>query len=278
MRKHIIKTVIIICLISITIFNFSDCFGKKAVPVQGAEIDLSAVKELEKADIDSVQKSINAVNQKYEAKRSAEKAERIRKEKSKNAAEGINSVKEQINSGERSLNKIFSSSLIVGDSLIEAISYYHVLDSQLVMGKVSASLYELDSISDKIIAYHPEVLILHYGENHISGPSEEKINRFTNLYIKLIDKFRKKIPDTRIVVSSIFLPSETGLKKSPYLKVIPLYNEALKKMCAEKGIEFLDNDPIFTGNDSFYGGDGVHMDKSFYTEHWLPYIAYVLDL
>lgn len=271
MKKHILRIIIAVCLISIPAYNLFGNINKKSVPVNSAPVDISAIKEIESVNVATVQKEIKD-------QQVAAEAERIENELRESREKGVDSIKSDIDSGETNLKKIFSNTLIAGDSLIEAVSLYHVLDSENVMGKVNASLYELDSISDTIISYQPEVLILHYGENHISGSSQRAIDNFTYFYSELIENFKQKLPDTRIVISSIFLPSKEGLENSPHLINIPLYNDALKEMCKECDVEFLDNSPVFQGEPDFFGGDGVHMDRAFYSEYWLPFVAYELNL
>ena len=49
-------------------------------------------------------------------------------------------------------------------------------------------------------------------------------------------------------------------------------------MCRELGVEYLDNSSLFSGDNSFYEPDGVHLKKLFYTDYWLPFMAHELNL
>lgn len=225
------------------------------------------VQALEEVDPVVAQSKINEIN---------EQEEKLKNTENRNAA--MEEIISKVESGETSYAQLFGNTLIVGDSLIEAITDYGVLSSESVIGEVSATLYRLKALTPTIISYQPDVLVLHYGENHIDGSSEERIRAYTDLYSSLIRQLQQSLPNTEIVVSSTFLPSEYGLSRSPYLRDIPLYNEALSRMCEELGVTFLDNSPIFENGNPYYDADGLHMKRDFYTNSWLPFMAYELDL
>lgn len=284
-KVSVIKIIALICIIAIPAYNICKLLITNNIFITKAKIDTSAVEEIEKADIDDVKKKIDRVN----PHNTTSQTNTSTSSSSDTAAASIgvrnydttgpDRILKMVQNGETTYSKIFKDSIIAGDSLIEALSVYSVLDSDIVMGKVNASLYELDNISGKIISYRPSLLILHYGENHVGGPNQKYVDLYISQYRDLIKKFQTELPDTRIVISSIFIPSEKGLQGYPHLKAVPMFNEALEKLCSELGVEYLDNSPLFSSGDtSFYEGDGMHFKKVFYTDYWLPYIASNLNL
>lgn len=245
--------------------------------------DLSEIKKIDDADIVEIQKLLNISDSNGDSTDDSknDSTDNNYSSSSDNLAKSDYSSDEilkKIKSGETSYSKIFKDTLIAGDSLVEALEAYDILNDENVIGKVNASLYELQSISDKIISYHPNILILHYGENHVGGNSQEYVDNFITFYTSLIKDFKEKLPNTRIVISSIFLPNDQGLASSPHLKSVPSFNEGLEKMCKELDVEYLDNSSLFSKDSNFYEPDGVHLKKIFYTDYWLPFIAYELNL
>lgn len=275
-KKMAVRIISVLCVLFILSYNLAKLAESKKDTSDGANIDLSEIEEIGNKNIADVQKNID--EGKTEKNASDGLTENTSGLISNPSQYSADEILQKVQNSETDYSKIFQDTLIVGDSLVEALSLYNILNSENTMGKVNASLYVLDSLSDSIIAYHPKTLILHYGENHVGGSSQEYIDNFITFYTSLIKNFQEKIPDTRIVVSSIFLPSEQGLATSPHLKSVPLFNEGLEKMCRELGVEYLDNSSLFSGDNSFYEPDGVHLKKMFYTDYWLPFMAHELNL
>ena len=270
-KKTIIRIVAALCILSIPVYNLCKMHNKNKAPESKANVDLSAVEEINQNEVNDVMQNVGGID----ADEASGKNSHSDKGKSQFTPEEIF---EKVQNDETSYPKIYSDALICGDSLVESLQYYSVLNSENVIGKVSASLYDLQDISDQIISYHPKTLVLHYGQNHVENGSDTYVNNFVSFYKPIVENFKKQLPGTRIFISSIFPANEHGLADSPYLSAIPAYNEGLKKMCQELGVEYLDNSPLFEGDLSFYEPDGVHMTKVFYTDHWLPFMAYELNL
>lgn len=275
-KKTMIRIIAIICILIIPAYNLCGMLVTKNIFNFQTNPDLSEIKKLDDSNIGEVQQLINISESENDFTVDNDTSSSdYSKAKSNHSTD---EVLKKVQSGETSYSKIFQNTLIAGDSLVEALAQYSILNEENVMGKVSASLYELQAISDKIISNHPDTLILHYGENHVGGNSQEYVDNFITFYTSLIENFKEKLPNTKIVISSIFLPNDQGLTSSPHLKSIPSFNEGLNKMCKELNVEYLDNSSLFSKDSDFYEPDGVHLKKIFYTDYWLPFIACELNL
>ena len=161
--------------------------------------------------------------------------------------------------------------LIVGDSLVEAITEYGILDDKQVIGMIGGTTIYLSEITDKIVKKKPKAIVLHFGENELGKKSYADI--FIPRYAKSIKKLKKKLPNTEIYVDSIFPVKKKAYKKEPYTKNIPYYNKRLKAMAKELGVHYIDFTPEFKSyKKDYYDADGVHPIKSFYTQQYLPYV------
>ena len=168
-------------------------------------------------------------------------------------------------------NAAYKDILLAGDSLIEAIDTYDILDSDQVYGVVGGSTIYLEDNLNDIVKRHPKYLVLHYGGNELGPKSYTDI--FIPRYKRCIKKLQKKLPNTKIYVDSIFPFEKQALKSSKYGKNIPHFNKCMKEMAKELGVHFIDFTPEFKSyKRNYYDADGIHPIKDFYTEQYLPFV------
>lgn len=161
--------------------------------------------------------------------------------------------------------------LISGDSIVKSIMEYGILSTSHVMAEIGAGTEYLDDISKDIIAANPKYLILHFGENQVV--SEEHAAVFADAYGEIIKQLKKKLPNTKIYVDSIFPVLEKAYGSEPYLVHIPAYNAEIKKMAKEIGVTYLDYDELWASiSPDYYDMDGIHPVSKFYTEQYLPFV------
>lgn len=173
--------------------------------------------------------------------------------------------------GKISLRKVFSGTCFVGDSLLNGLEVYNILNADKLITQVSARLDHLEDNVKKIVSSNPEVLILHYGLNML-WEDEVGTQWFIDDYSELVLKLKKALPYTRIIISSIF-PVNSEVVTDEIFTHITRHNKALKKMCKDIGVEFLDSSGLVEQCREYYGPDGIHFNASFYSEKWLPYIV-----
>lgn len=171
---------------------------------------------------------------------------------------------------EDSYRKIFANTCIVGDSLMNGLEIYGILNSDTLITQVSASLYHLEENVSSVIAANPKNVILHYGLNMLEE-EDYMLENFIEMYKELILEIKEGLPKSRIIVSLIFPVDSTYDLESVYER-IPAYNSAMVTMCNEIGVETLDSSSLLTDGDDYYDGDGIHVTASFYSEQWLPFV------
>ncbi len=256
MKKTIVSFLIMMIIL---IYPASNVFkmaeqSSEASPQRRTQTDI--LKKLSDADIRDIQKKISQVKE-NSSQDSAEK-------------DPVKMILQQLDSGEITYRNLFKDVYIAGDSLMNGLESYNILNSNNLFTQVSASLYHLSDNSSKIIGVNPEVLILHYGLNMLETDSGQP-ERFVSFYKKLIAELKEALPDTKIIVSGLF-PVDTDIVKAKRFGRIDEYNQALQAMCDELSVEFLDNSTVLPENADFYASDGIHLNKSFYQDYWLRYI------
>lgn len=270
MKKTLLKICAIALIFLIPAVNLFTDFHRETPEESTAAADISALERLSAGKVSAVEKEIEKTEEK--------KQERIyRQQLLKERAKSRQKLLEQIRSGAITYRQIFSDTLIVGDSLMNGLEIYDILDSANMITKVGASLYHLGDNVEKIISYSPKVLILHYGVNMIEG-KDYFIDNFISMYKGYIGEIRKGSPDTKIVVSGMFPVSSKGIENEPVLANCPKYEKRIAEMCGELGVTYLDNTKIIKDGSAYYDMDGIHMKRDFYTDVWLVYAATQLGL
>ena len=230
---------------------------------------LAALERFESVDVGKVEAKIRAI----ELKRLEEMERRNRRLR-------LEEILRLIDSGKLTYRKAMKSVYIAGDSLMEGLEVYDILNSNHIFAQVSASLSHLEEHFDKIVSIHPPVLILHYGLNMIAA-DDAHADAFIRKYTSDIKKLQKALPDTRIVVSLLF-PVDREVATAKRFGAISKYNKKLQKMCADLGIEALDSKPAFYEKGKFttryYGADGIHLSASFYRNVWLKHVIRTLEI
>ncbi len=266
MKKNILRAVFLLIILIIPSMNLTELIkvNKNAVNVSAEGVTEFGNSSF---SLSFVEKRIKGL---LDERARIEEEQRIEAQRQENYETFLYEIK----NGKLTFRQAFSDSLIVGDSLMQGMATYRVLDSSNMISMVSASLYHLAGNVNKIIANNPSVLITHYGINMLID-SESYLDSFIAQYKDILTQLKNALPDTRIFVSGIFNVSPS-VERS--YSCISEYNERLKDMCAELEINYLDNSECLPGDGSYYGTDGIHVSKGFYTDVWLPHVFYEVYL
>ena len=162
---------------------------------------------------------------------------------------------------DRSCKEKFASSVVMGDSITEGFSEYDVLNASSVVSKIGVHLNELDEQVQQVKELDPQVIFLAYGMNDVISTAGDTA-QFLEEYETLVDQLREEVPNAHIYVNSIFPVTDSAVKKEPELAQISEYNTALKGMCDEMQVGFIDNTELV--EDQYYEEDGVHFKAEFY--------------
>ena len=230
--------------------------GKKASC--DTQSGISVVEELDKQSVDDAQAQINKTIKKRQADASSAEVQKAI----------VKSIK-QIKSGKKSYRQVFDNVYFMGDSLMEGLHAYNILNPSRLTTQVSAGLSHLEQHMNSVINARPPVLIIHYGLNAIST-SDAQIDAFVQRYAADIRKMKKALPQTRFIISLLF-PINTNKAGAPRFKAVGKFNNALKKMCKSLSVEYLDSSALINANKQYYEPDGIHMKYGFYG-NWLEFI------
>lgn len=266
MKKNLLRIVLILLIIAIPATNGVSLIllseqNENTSEYEPAFLDISSKK------VSEVEKYITGLLEKRAKEEEEKRLQLEREEKFRLFLEGIKN-------GDLTYRKVLSDMLIVGDSLMEGLNTYRVLNSSNMISMVSASLYHLEGNVGKIIANNPKILVTHYGINNLVD-TEGYLNSFILQYERIIVKLKNSLPDTKIYISGIFNVSPSVARR---YSAIEKYNSRLREMCEKLEVTYLDNSSCLPGDGKFYGSDGIHVSKGFYTDVWLPHLYYEVYL
>ena len=258
MKDNIVKILLLVLILVVPIYNLCGLLADEMV-VSSVEIDDAVIGEISSLKSKDIEKKINSLINARQEKREKERLEQERKE-------NYERIEKQIRSGKINFKRELADTLIVGDSLMNALELYDIIDDANIISKVSANFQHLEECYATIVSNNPKTLVLHYGINMCEN-SDDRRAAFVSQYTDILERLIKDIPDTKIYISGIFNVSSSAAEKFP---CVADYNNEIKAMCKKLGINYLDNSKCFTGDESFYGTDGIHLKKEFYSEYWIP--------
>ncbi|MFI3141181.1 MAG: hypothetical protein R3Y27_02605 [Clostridia bacterium] len=279
MKIKILALILVLVLASYPIYNFYTLQTTLNFPEEVELEGLGVLTEIGDFSFVQAEENIDAIaDLKYEIylEEQEKLAEKLAAEEAENARlTALNKVLDSIKNEDTTYRAVLKDVFVVGDSLMQGLNNYEILNEDNMITQVSANLYHLEENIDAIIEQEPTILLLHYGLNHLSE-EEVQCTRFINLYTSLLEPLIEALDDTQIIVSSIF-PVDLELNEEEKFEYIEYYNDAMQEMCDELGIEFLRSDTdLFTQD--VYDSDGIHMKKTFYTEVWLDFLIEELEM
>lgn len=173
-----------------------------------------------------------------------------------------------------------SHTLFIGDSNFQRFVTQGVLEQSQVIGMTGKGILEAQSDKDVYLAngsgpitaaaavaeIKPRRILLNFGTNNLSGSAEW----FTGEYRKFIKQIQKAYEYSDIIVMSI-PPLGKDISTSYgmiTMKEVNAFNEALRDMCADMGIPFLNvTDEALKDKTTGYGKadimyfDGLHLES-----------------
>lgn len=187
----------------------------------------------------------------------------IREKQTDNKKASVEELLAKIDSGEADLWACFDDAVILGDSRGDDFQYNGFLPKSKILCDLGASCGKALDYLDTVASMAPKQIIFTYGMNDVDG-NFSSADAFTAEYLKVINEFRAKLPDSEYYVNSIIPVTEHAIENDSNYENIPAYNEALKQMCAANDLVWIDCDDLLSGHEDLYDTDGQHFLKDAY--------------
>ena len=180
-------------------------------------------------------------------------------------AQAEKSLDEQTENDSSKIWSLFENYAVLGDSRAVGFSFYNFLRDDRVFAAGGNTIRDIPDTIKDLKAISPATIYLCYGLNDTGIGYWSTGEEYGAELRKVFDKLHKALPDTKIVASSILPATEASLEKNPVWRKIPDFDKALKKVCAEKKVIYVDNSEIVEKYMStLYDADGVHLKPAFY--------------
>lgn len=184
---------------------------------------------------------------------------------------------EAIANGELSIWGQFSDYVIFGDSRTVGFYFHEFLDKQRVLADGGLTIQDIDTYLPQMKTLNPSYLFLCTGLNDVSIGYWKTPEEYVTAYEEKIQMLKKELPDTQIIINSIFPAQDPAFERASAWKKIPEYNEAVKAWCEEKQYAYVDNTDVYEAYKDLYDVDGIHFKKDFY-QYWAVNMLGEVDL
>lgn len=161
--------------------------------------------------------------------------------------------------------------MAVGDSMAEGLDCYGVLNKENVVWHRGRRIDTMSADLEKVKAYNPSFLFLAYGANDIKSWTSN-VDGWIAKYREAIMKIQCELPNTKIIVNSVLPVSDYATANDPSFTYQPMYNDALKNLAKELGIQFLENGVYLADRVNSFSADGVHPKVPFF-QSWGKHMA-----
>lgn len=163
-----------------------------------------------------------------------------------------------------SYESLYRTTVFVGDSITEGLSYHDVLDEEHVLaGAGKTAEFALKDVND-LAGRKPDRVFIQLGSDDILWPTDDPKQYSLSHYAQLIERIKEKMPKTKITLLSVTLVTAEAEKKEPRYGKIGDYNEGLKVLADKEQVGYVDLTSLVSGHSDLYDTDGIHFQAEFY--------------
>ncbi|MGG4446504.1 GDSL-type esterase/lipase family protein [Brevibacillus porteri] len=158
----------------------------------------------------------------------------------------------------------YQTSVFLGDSITEGLSYHDVLkDKNVLAGAGKTAEFALQDV-DELVKRKPEHIFIQLGSDDILWPTDNPKEYSLSYYGQLIDRIKVKLPETSITILSVTPVTAEAEKAEPRYRNIGDYNKGLKELASKVQVGFIDVSSIVSAHPDMYDADGIHFQAEFY--------------
>ena len=191
----------------------------------------------------------------------------IRSQEQERMAAEIDTLVDQMLSGEVDVWSKMQDCVILGDSRAVGFYYYDFLPHERVLADGGDTIRTLRDHVPEVIAMNPARVYIAYGVNDINIGFWSTAEEYTSEMAETLGMIEEGLPGVEIYVNSTLEVQDWALYKGDMWKYIPDWNQAIRAMCEQEGFTFVDNSQATAAHQDLYDADGIHMQRAFYT-YW----------
>ncbi len=182
---------------------------------------------------------------------------------------------EQLTNGTMDPFSLFKDYVMMGDSRAVGFWYRNFLDKSRCIADGGHTIRNITANMDKLVEMNPSLIFLCYGLNDTSIGYWDSAQSYVTEYMQIVAQIREKLPNAKVVVSSILPAKDPAFQKSSKWYNIPDWSDALEKACQENDVLFANCDHLAVDHPNLWDPDGIHFRKEFYP-YWASCLAAAL--
>ena len=171
---------------------------------------------------------------------------------------------ELMRSGELSVWDQFEEFVILGDSRAVGFYYHDFLPADRVLAEGGATIADVQSHMDELIALDPKEIFLCYGLNDVSIGYWNTPAEYVAALQDVLETLQTNFPDAQIYISSILIARDPAFEQSSKWLEIPDYNTAVREFCEKNHYSYIDNSELCDQYADLWEPDGIHVNEAFY--------------
>lgn len=158
----------------------------------------------------------------------------------------------------------YQTSVFLGDSITEGLSYHDVLKQENVLaGAGKTAEFALQDV-DELVKRKPKHIFIQLGSDDILWPTDNPKEYSLSYYGQLIERIKVRLPETPITILSVTPVTAEAEKAEPRYRNIGDYNEGLKELASKVQVGYIDVSSIVAAHPDMYDADGIHFQAEFY--------------
>ena len=170
----------------------------------------------------------------------------------------------QVEAGEVDPFSLFQDYVIMGDSRAVGYWYFGYVDKARTLTGAGHTIRDIQTQMEQLVAMNPSYIYLCYGLNDTSIGYWKTAEEYVAEYMATIADIQERLPDAKIIVSSILPARDPAFRRTSKWYNIPAWSDAVGEACKENGIIFADNDEISATYANLWDPDGIHVKEAFY--------------
>lgn len=188
---------------------------------------------------------------------------RDQEEAAEQLKESVSKETEEKPMDRQSLRRRLGSAVIVGDSVAEGFLDYEFLEADSVIAEKGLRADSAGEEIRKALDLQPTQLFLSIGLNDLEYCRGDS-GRFVRYYRERIREIREEFPELPVYINGILPILPEAVEEKAELGYVDEFNEALRQMCEELKLTFIDSSDLLEGREEWYQKDAIHLKSQFY--------------
>ena len=157
--------------------------------------------------------------------------------------------------------------VFLGDPRVIGFDIFGFLPSERILAGQADTINSITDRLDEVRSLSPDYIFISYGINDLGIGYWPTPEEYAEAFSNQLTELQTAVPKAQIFVNSILPAKDNAVDSVPVWSKLPDYSEAVRLMCANRGISFINNASLVEEHGDLYDPDGVHLQPDFY-RYW----------